>query len=67
MDEIKKIIIWNDLKVWEDVEDITNPHETAWNSVNYQKSTYSILEIPKNLKVLKQTPEDDLLDTVFKK
>jgi len=63
---IKQIILWNDLNVWEYVDDISNPHETAWGSENYQKSTYSILNIPKNLEVFKQTPEDRLLDSIFK-
>lgn len=64
MDEIKTIILWNELNVWEDVEDLNNPHETAWGSKNYKKSTYSILEIPKILEVFKQTPEDDILDSI---
>lgn len=51
--------------IWEEVYDITNPHETAWGSENYHKSTYSILKIPKNLGIFKQTPEDTLLDKIF--
>jgi len=66
MGERKLIILWNDSKTWELVDDNSTPHETAWNSENYHKSTYSFLEIPNFLGVYKQTPEDDLLESIFK-
>jgi hypothetical protein len=66
MKETNMIILWNESNQWEWVYDNSNPHETAWGSKNYQKSTYSILEIPEIMEKFKQTPEDDLLDRVFK-
>ena len=61
------IIIWNDSQQWECVDDPSNPHETAWESKHYHKSTYSFLEIPNSLEVFRQTPEDDLMDSIFNK